>query len=233
MWLNETSYFPSVVPQRLKKLSKKNLWKFDNLGIHQQIWRLGDSSCIVLIFFVVIQAVDLKGDLYDYSKNKSVERTHFSPKLGKLELHQSMGYEKPHICFIGYSQTVIHVPVLCKKQLFPLLRIEIQWAASTKHPEAKRMLFWNSAFRGVVHVAARCSSAAKPESHQIQPFSRRGKLNFCSKMEGPKIIWALEVWWRNGWENHGRLTLVSAGLQFLGCTACLRSDYFIRAVKWP
>lgn len=72
MWLNETSYFRSVVPQRLKKLSKKNLWKFDNLGIHQQIWRLGDSSCIVLIFFVVIQAVDLKGDLYDYSKNKSL-----------------------------------------------------------------------------------------------------------------------------------------------------------------
>lgn len=41
-----------------------------------------------------------------------------------------------------------------------------------------------------------CSMFKRRETREPSDstISRRGKLIFCTKMEGPKIIWALEVW---------------------------------------
>lgn len=133
-----------------------------------------------------------------------------------------MGYEKPHICFIGYSQTVIHVPVLCKKSCFPSSVLKYNEPPPPSTLEHGASCFETQLFGGL-NVAARYSSAAEPESHQIQPFRGEESRIFVPRWRAPKLFGP----WKFG---KLALTLVSAGLQFLRCTACLRSDYFIRAL---
>ena len=95
-----------------------------------------------------------------------------------------------NLIFVWYSQTVIHVPVLCKK-LFPLLKYNEPPPPSTLQSGAS--CFETQLFGG---FSRGCSMFKRRGTREPSDstISRRGKLNFCTKMEGPKIIWALEVW---------------------------------------